>query len=178
MWQRWCRVGGGRSHQATRIRAFCRFTARPSRCSNADCPGGIERGLGNQLVASQVGTGRVMRAAVDGDTGRTSVVGAATRVSKERGRIAGRPCRASWACPKPRGRGVGRCLQLVVGRLLQGDQRVVSSRRRAKDLIELALGGLLRAGLRWMTKTMARVVAAASVWNTVSSLAGNPNTAL
>ena len=43
--------------------------------------------------------------------------------------------------------GVGRCFQLVVRRLLQGDQRVVSLRRRSKDLIELALGGFLGAGL-------------------------------
>src|SRR5664280_1244440 len=39
--------------------------------------------------------------------------------------------------------GVGRCFQLVVGRLFQGDQRVVSFRRSSKDLIEFALGGCL-----------------------------------
>jgi hypothetical protein len=35
-----------------------------------------------------------------------------------------------------------------------------------------------RDWVRWMTKTIASVVADASVWNTLSSLAGNPNTAL
>jgi len=66
-------------------------------------------------------------------------------------------------------------VQFVVGRVLECEQGIVGAWYGQEDLVELALGRALMAGLAVLDD---RVRAATTVWKMVSHRAGNPATTL